>query len=129
MSKSKQRGTTFETAVVNYLNNHGVKCERRALSGKNDKGDVAGIGHSILELKATKSYDLASMMNEARVERDNAQEHFAFGVQKRFRSSIDRSYVVLELREAVAIFKILGDINVERLETYQSNKKLTKGAQ
>ena len=40
MSKSKDIGTRGETKVARFLNERGVKAERRALSGAEDKGDV-----------------------------------------------------------------------------------------
>lgn len=40
MSKSKDIGTRGETKVTKFLNERGVKAERRALSGAEDKGDV-----------------------------------------------------------------------------------------
>ncbi len=42
MSKSKQKGTAAETAVVKYLKANGFpKAERRALQGNLDKGDIS----------------------------------------------------------------------------------------
>jgi len=44
VSRSKQKGTAWETAIVRYLNDHGFpNAERRALSGTQDRGDIAGI--------------------------------------------------------------------------------------
>ena len=44
MSKSKQKGTSAETAVVNYLKDKWkIPAERRALTGALDKGDISGI--------------------------------------------------------------------------------------
>ena len=40
MSKSKNIGTRGETKVTKFLNERGVKAERRALSGAEDKGDI-----------------------------------------------------------------------------------------
>ena len=43
MSKSKQKGTFAETAIVEYLKQFWSNVERRALSGSNDKGDIANV--------------------------------------------------------------------------------------
>lgn len=40
MSKSKQKGTRAETALVNFLQGQGLDARRVALSGMLDKGDV-----------------------------------------------------------------------------------------
>ncbi len=55
MSKSKQKGTAAETAVVKYLKANGFpKAERRALQGSLDKGDISGIDDVVLEVKDHK---------------------------------------------------------------------------
>jgi hypothetical protein len=52
MSKSKQKGTAAETAVVNWLVSKGRKhVERRSLNGVNDRGDIAGVPGVVLEVK------------------------------------------------------------------------------
>lgn len=52
VNKSKQKGTSTETLVVNYLREHGWPfCERRALSGNLDKGDIAGMPGLAVEVK------------------------------------------------------------------------------
>lgn len=40
MSKSKAIGTRAETKVKRYFNDHGLRCERRALAGSDDEGDL-----------------------------------------------------------------------------------------
>lgn len=41
MSYAKQKGTSYETAIVKYLIEHGfVSARRIALAGANDKGDI-----------------------------------------------------------------------------------------
>lgn len=37
---SKQKGTSGETKVARYLERNGIPCERKALAGSNDKGDL-----------------------------------------------------------------------------------------
>jgi Holliday junction resolvase len=37
---SKRKGTRAETKVARYLTSHGLRAERRALSGSNDQGDL-----------------------------------------------------------------------------------------
>ena len=43
MSRNKQKGTSFETLVADFLTDNGFPyAERRALAGVNDKGDITG---------------------------------------------------------------------------------------
>jgi Holliday junction resolvase len=73
MSKSKQKGTAAETAVVKYLKENGfVHAERRALTGNYDKGDITGCGPVVFEVKNHKTMDLAGWVKELQVEIDNA---------------------------------------------------------
>ncbi len=75
MSKSKQKGTAAETAVVNWLKSTGRDgVERRALHGINDRGDVAGIPSVVIEVKNHAKMSLAEWVDEmvVEVENDNA---------------------------------------------------------
>ena len=43
-NKAKQKGTSFETLVRQYLNNNGFKeAQRTVLKGGGDTGDINGI--------------------------------------------------------------------------------------
>jgi hypothetical protein len=73
---SKRKGTAGETAIVNYLQDQGFPaCERRALNGSSDRGDVAGIHSTVIEAKACKQTDLAGWLKElaAEMRNDNAR--------------------------------------------------------
>ena len=37
---SKAKGTRAETKVKRYFNDHGLRCERKALAGSDDEGDL-----------------------------------------------------------------------------------------
>lgn len=72
MSASKRKGTAAETAVVNYLQSWGYnQCERRALQGTLDRGDIAGIPGLVIEVKDHARMDLAAWVDEAEVEKRN----------------------------------------------------------
>ena len=75
MSKQKQKGTDGENAVVEALTRAGFTVERRALSGINDKGDIAGLKDVVIEVKKHDSYagKLAGWVEEADTERRNAK--------------------------------------------------------
>lgn len=94
---SKQKGTAWETAVVRYLNEQGFPVERRALTGKEDKGDIAGLPCWTLECKAERSIDLAGYMGEAAREAVNANTPNYAAVVKRRGKGVSEGYVVMPL--------------------------------
>jgi hypothetical protein len=73
VSKSKQKGTLAETAVADYLKQTFPAVERRTLSGKNDKGDIAGVPNCVIEVKNQKSYNIPQWLKETETERLNAE--------------------------------------------------------
>lgn len=105
VNKSKIKGTSFESAVVGFLNDKGIKVERRALKGNKDCGDIAGLDNWILELKATKELDLAGAVREAQDEAVNASTDFWAAVMKRRRAPISEAYVVLPLWMWAELYK------------------------
>jgi len=69
MSKSKQKGTSAETAVVNWLKEQGRKyVERRSLNGTNDRGDISGIPCVVIEVKNCAKMELSQWVSELQVE-------------------------------------------------------------
>jgi len=72
VSRSRAKGTAAESQVVAYLQSVGfIHAERRALGGAKDRGDVAGIPGTVIEVKNTVKAELAEWLKEARSERDN----------------------------------------------------------
>lgn len=73
MSKSKQKGTAAETAVVKFLRDNGFPyAERRALHGGADKGDITGCGPIVFEVKDHAKITLSEFVKELEVEVQNA---------------------------------------------------------
>lgn len=71
-SRNKAKGTAAETAVVRYLQAEGfTQAERRTLAGAHDRGDIAGIPSTVIEVKNCARQELAGWVAEAEVERDN----------------------------------------------------------
>lgn len=77
-NKSKQKGTAWETAIVNYLSASGLSARRKVLSGRYDQGDieVSHIPELIIEAKNEKTYKLAEWVKEANAEAKNADVKF-----------------------------------------------------
>lgn len=72
MNRSKTKGTLWESEIVRYLKERGVRhAERRALSGNLDRGDIAGIPGVVIEAKNAAAFDLAGWLREAETERLN----------------------------------------------------------
>lgn len=72
MSRSKAKGTSFESAIVDYLRVRGAPhVERRALAGTADRGDIAGIPGVVIEAKAEAKQDLAGWIGELLAEMVN----------------------------------------------------------
>lgn len=79
MSKSKQKGTAAETAVVKHLEAAGWPyVERRALNGALDRGDIAGIPGVCLEVKAHATYAIPAWLKE--LETEVANDRAAHGI-------------------------------------------------
>jgi len=106
MSAARRIGTAFESAVVNYLRDHGFPhAERRTLHGTADRGDSAGVAGWAVECKAVRALDLAGWATEATREAVNARGPWWAVIVKRRGRPVADSYVLLTLAtwaEAVA---------------------------
>ena len=72
MNKSKIKGTSWETSIVNELTRLGFEARRVVLHGKEDQGDIHIEGLPvIIEAKNEKTYKLAEWIAEANTEAKN----------------------------------------------------------
>jgi hypothetical protein len=111
MSRSKQKGTLAETAVVELLKEVWPMAERRALSGINDKGDIAGIPKIVIEVKNQKSYKIPEWLNETKVEKANAEADLGILVIKPNGVGVSRVsdwWSVLPLRDLISLLQKAG---------------------
>jgi hypothetical protein len=84
MNKSKIKGTSAETAVVNWLVSQGRKhVERRALNGVNDRGDIAGLPAVVIEVKNHKEMKLSAWLKELEVEMANDKAETGVVIHKK----------------------------------------------
>lgn len=97
MSASRDKGTRFETEVVRYLHEMGFDCERRALAGALDKGDISGIPGWTLECKNERTITLAKYMDEVNYETVNARTPYGAAIVKRRNKGVADAYVVMPL--------------------------------
>jgi Holliday junction resolvase len=117
MSASRRKGTSFETEVVRYLNEHGHPyAERRALYGGEDRGDVTGIPGLMIECKAVREVELAKFMDEVEVQTKNAHADLGVAVVKRRMRPVKDAYVVMSFEQFVSMYYELGDVAAVRRE-------------
>lgn len=112
MSKATQKGTTFETQFCDYCNARlgGKTIERRAKHGTNDMGDISGVfvggKPCVVECKNRKSMSLAQWVDEAEIERGNADAEYGVVAHKRpgaGTKNFGRNYVTMTLDTWLAI--------------------------
>lgn len=110
MSRSKQIGTKWETAIVTYLRDKGwTYAERRALGGNQDKGDIAGVIGVVIEAKSCKAHDLAGWIDEAADERDNAGADLGVvWFKRRGHTSPGKGYVLMTGEDLAWLLKSAG---------------------
>lgn len=94
MSRQKQKGTAFETAIVEYLQDKlcDETIERRALNGTCDRGDISGVtfcGHRmVLECKNEARMRLAEYVREAEAEAANDNAFYYAVIHKKHGTGI-----------------------------------------
>lgn len=134
MSRQKQKGTAFESAIVEYLQN--LLCdntiERRALNGTCDRGDISGVtfcGHRVtLECKNENRMRLAEYIREAETEARNDAAHYYAVIHKKrgvgisTAKTIGQQYVTMPLHMLVSII-IEANYWYEEAHENKENKK------
>ena len=110
MSKSKQKGTAFETAVVRFLQENGFPyAERAPLSGNKDRGDITGTPGLVWECKNHKTLELAKWMQETLVETVNANADAGIlVVKRRGQGDLGHQYAIVDLATMVWLLKEAG---------------------
>ena len=110
MSKSKAKGTKWESDIVDYLRANGFPhVERRALHGTNDKGDIAGIPGVVIECKNQSRLSLAEWVDEAETEAHNdAAEVGMVWHKRRGFGSPGRAYVTMTGEQVAWLLRAAG---------------------
>jgi len=110
MSRNKQKGTSFETLVVEFLKHNGFRyAERRALTGVNDKGDITGTPGIVWECKNQKTMNLAGWLDETMIETANADADYGILVAKRKgKGNAAEQYAIMPLSKMVELLKAAG---------------------
>jgi hypothetical protein len=108
VSKSRAKGTAWETALCRYLDEalEPFTVERRAGRGANDTGDVAGLKGICIEAKAHKAMELGKWMSEAEVEADKDGGSLPIVAHKRKgKGDAGESYATMPLWAFVELLK------------------------
>lgn len=120
MSRQKQKGTAFESAIVDYLKDKlcDDKIERRALNGTRDRGDISGVTfcglRMVLECKNENRMRLAEYMREAETEAANDNAHYYAVIHKKrgtgisTAQTIGQQYVTMPLHIFASIIEKSG---------------------
>mgnify|MGYP001359959724 CR=1 FL=1 len=110
MSKSKQKGTAWETECVRYLQRYiGSEFMRLPLVGIKDVGDIrcVDLPEFVFECKNRKDAlsSLSEIMKETEQERINADAKFGAALVKRRNFGTGGAYVVMELHSFAQLIK------------------------
>lgn len=93
---SKQKGTAFETALVNWFHSKGMAAHRLVLHGNKDIGDI-DIGDANIEAKNCNAISLGTWIKEAEVESVNAGKPVIVVAKRKGTADAGKSYVIMTL--------------------------------
>jgi hypothetical protein len=98
MSRSRAKGTAWESLIVDYLRRNGVPhAERRALNGAKDRGDLAGIPGCVIEAKNEQRIQLAAWLDEATQEAANdGADIGVVWAKRKGRAAAEHGYIVMD---------------------------------
>lgn len=110
MSKQRAKGTALETLIVTFLGGRlgDDRIMRMPLSGKHDRGDIAGVrtvlGEKVaIEVKNHRRMELGAWLTEAEIERGNADAKVAVVIHKRHGKGQARDQLVTMTVEDFAV--------------------------
>ncbi len=112
MSRSRAKGTSAETTVVNYLRLHGWPyAERRALAGAKDLGDITGTPGVCWEVKAGSRLCIPEWMAQTETERVNSKSTLGVLVVKPKglgTGNVNRWWAIMPLAQTVDLIHEAG---------------------
>jgi len=106
MSKARQKGTSFETAIVNFLKENGFPEAERWGSLDMALGDIRNMP-IVLEAKNHKAMALSEWCTQAETSGKKANKLWAV-IHKRIRKGIAQSYVTMSLEQFVILLQTYG---------------------
>ena len=115
MNKSKAKGTSWESAIVNYLQQWAFKARRKVLSGAQDKGDIEipELPYLVIEAKNEKRYFLAEYIKEVLAETENAGREIGWvWMHRQGKSDPADGYVLMDGRTAIKVLQKLKSLEL-----------------
>lgn len=112
MSKSRAKGTMFETLVLQCVKNFYPPAHRNPLAGQKDVGDIwTGDDRFILECKNVANGSMPQFLREARAEAHNLNDHAVGVVVTKRRGSMDPNaqLVTMELADFLELVCVLSE--------------------
>lgn len=112
MSRSKQKGTTWETKLARWFREHGFpNADRSPLRGAQDRGDLVNVGPFVIEAKDCARLDLRAWCDEVRAEMQNAELPFGFVALKRSGTQDPGdAYAIMRLRDMAVLMEIVAAV-------------------
>lgn len=116
-NRAKQKGTSFETLIKDYLIGEGfIHAHRPALSGTNDTGDINGVANSVgrkvtFQCKNQKQFSLSSWLNdtvEQAARLGNAVPALVVKRPGKGKTAVGDTYAVMRLSDLVELLKAAG---------------------
>lgn len=100
----KAKGRNAENLVVEYLRRWWPMAERRRLNGIHDRGDVAGIPGTVVEVKSGAKIELGTWMRELDREMINDKaDHAVLVIKPRGTTDAADFYAVVRFEEWVEL--------------------------
>lgn len=104
MSRTRQKGTAFETEVVRFLQSMGMdEAERNVLNSP--LGDIRNLP-MVLECKNHKTMELAEWVDQAAASGARVGKLHAV-IHKRRGKNVSKAYVTMELKDFAVLLKLL----------------------
>lgn len=98
-NRAKQKGTSWETAIVNWFKAQGIEARRLPLSGNKDQGDVEVPAWGLnIEAKNCRAISLAQWLAEADAETQNSGVPVVVVAKRVGKSDPGEAYVIMPLR-------------------------------
>jgi hypothetical protein len=95
-SAIKAKGRNAENQMVQFLSRWWPSVERRRLAGVADRGDIAGIPRTVIEVKSGARMDLPGWLRELEVEMANdGAEYGCVAIKPRGTTDGGRFYCVM----------------------------------
>ena len=120
--RNKARGRRAERDVADLLAQHFQFADRKRQKGSQDQGDVGGVPDLTIEVKDLASFNLAKMVDEAMVEKENAGTRWCVAVQRRPKRNIREAYAVQPLEMFIEMYARLQELEERERQRQQDGQ-------